>query len=485
MILLYNVSHYQYVNIIISNQELANQFAQDFINKIQMIRDNLNNYDKYHVDEAQHIPILGKFEPLMEDEVTKIIMGMVSKSWESDPVPTTLLKEILPQVTKPVTKIINTSLELGIFASQWQAALVKPLLKKMGLALVAPNYCPVSNLPFLSKVLERCVVNLFTAHCDANNLFPGYQSTYRRNYSCEMALIKMTNDCLWAMENQMVTALVAIDLSATFDTVDHEILLEVLNKKFGLQNTALHWFDNYLRPRSCKVAVHGVHSKECQLPFSVPQGSVPGPVLYNAYASMLQKVVKSPITIHRFTDDHAIKDTFMPDNIIEAESNVIRSLKSCITSIKQWMDENRLQMNSAKIDFIYIGSRQQLVKCKTNSIIANGEIILRSSSIKYLGALIGERLSSKQFITSKCKMAMWNLQKLKAIRSVLTDDACKTVLSTSQTPTESQQKAKPQQKANKKPNPSTVKFIEGARIVIPYIKGLSEQYRHTLAKIQS
>ena len=76
------------------------------------------------------------------------------------------------------------------------------------------------------------MVNQFTAHCDANNPFPGYQSAYRRNYSFEMALIKITNDCLWAMENQMVTALVAIDFSTAFDTVDHEILLEVLNKKF-------------------------------------------------------------------------------------------------------------------------------------------------------------------------------------------------------------------------------------------------------------
>ena len=118
----------------------------------------------------------------------------------------------------------------------------------------------------------------------------------------------------------------------------------------------------------------------------------------------------------------------MPDNIIEAESNVIRSLKGCTTSIKGWMDENRLWMNSAKTDFIFIGSRQ-LVKCKTNSILANGEIIQRSSSIKYLGALIDERLSFKQYITSKCKMAMWNPQKLRAIRSVLTDDVCKTLVS--------------------------------------------------------
>ena len=164
---------------------------------------------------------------------------MASKSCESDPVPTNLLKEILPQVIKPMTKIINTSLESGIFASQWKVALVKPLLKKMGLELVTSNYHPVSNLPFLSKVLKRCVVNQFTAYCDANNLLPGYQSAYRRNYSCETALITITNNCLWARENQMVTAMVAIDLSTAFDTVDHDILLDVLNKKFGVHNIAL------------------------------------------------------------------------------------------------------------------------------------------------------------------------------------------------------------------------------------------------------
>ena len=146
----------------------------------------------------------------------------------------------------------------------------------MGLELITSNYQLVSNLSFLSKVLERCVINQFTTYCDVNNLLPGYQSAYRRNYSCKTALIKITNDCLWDMENQMVTAMIAIDLSAAFDTVDHEILLDVLNKKFGVHNIVLKWFNDYLSYRSCKVSLHGVHSKEHQLPFSVPQGSVVG-----------------------------------------------------------------------------------------------------------------------------------------------------------------------------------------------------------------
>ena len=112
---------------------------------------------------------------------------------------------------------------------------------------------------------------------------------------------------------------------------------------------------------------------------------VVGPGLYNAYTSTLQNVVQLPIKLYGFADDHTIKDSFMPDNIINLASYVIAAIESCITSIKHWMDGKRLKINSAKTDFILIGSRQQLAKCKTTSILANDEIVQRSSIIKYFG----------------------------------------------------------------------------------------------------
>ena len=99
--------------------------------------------------------------------------------------------------------------------------------------------------------------------------------------------------------------------------------------------------------------------------------------------------------------------------------------KACVLG-KNWFCSREIEF--LMILFLLVQDKQ-LVKCKTNSILALGEIIQRSSRIKYLGALIDERLSFKQFITSKCKIAMWNLQKLKAIRSVLTDNVCKTLVS--------------------------------------------------------
>ena len=121
-------------------------------------------------------------------------------------------------------------MQLGVFAKNWKVAAIKPLLKKIGLDLIPQNYCPVSNLSFLGKVLECCVLNQFDQHCNKYSLMPEYQSAYRKNFSCETALVKIINDCLWNMENQQVTSIVAIDLSAAFDTVDHQILIDVLNK---------------------------------------------------------------------------------------------------------------------------------------------------------------------------------------------------------------------------------------------------------------
>ena len=110
-------------------------------------------------------------------------------------------------------------------------------------------------------------------HCNNCGLQPDYQAAYREHYSCETAVLKLSNDILWAMENQCITCLVALDLSAVFDTVDHPTLLSVLKHKFSIEDKALQWFDQYLRPRSFKVTINGNYSLDKDLTVSVPQGS--------------------------------------------------------------------------------------------------------------------------------------------------------------------------------------------------------------------
>ena len=96
--------------------------------------------------------------------------------------PTKLLMEILDTVRPIITKIINASLDQGTFATSWKSAFIRPMIKKAGLALIANNYRPVSNLPFLSKVLEKAALIQLLEHCKKNDLIPDYQSAYRPHY---------------------------------------------------------------------------------------------------------------------------------------------------------------------------------------------------------------------------------------------------------------------------------------------------------------
>ena len=131
---------------------------------------------------------------------------------------------------------------------------------------------------------------------------PTYQSAYRPNCSCETTFVKLMNDLLWTMEHQNVST--GVDLSATFDMVDHNILLNVLENMFGVSDKVLEWFNTYPRPRSCKIKVEEDLSEEQVLTFLVPQGSAAGPTLYLCCASMMREEIWDSISIYRFADDH-------------------------------------------------------------------------------------------------------------------------------------------------------------------------------------
>ena len=410
-----------------TDTELSEEFAEFFITKITKIRDSLANHQKYIPTTNNDIPSLDKLDPLSEEEVRKIIQSMPTKSCETDTLPTKFIKEGLEAILPVLTKLTNMSLEYGVFATAWKTAIIRPLLKKANLELIASNYRPVSNLSFISKVVEKAALLRFNAHCEEHHLMPDYQSAYRANYSCETAVTKLINDLLWAMENKEVSALAAIDLSAAFDTVDHEILLDILNIKFGISGTALHWFDTYLRPRDFKVIVGDHYSTPKELDFSVPQGSCTGPVLYLAYASTMQEIIPNQISLYGYADDHALTTNFNA-NDRAAETTSMNEVEHCMRDIKGWMDANRLKMNNTKTEFILFGSNKQLRKCDTDSINVAGEPVQKTSMIKYLGVWLDETLSLKTHIAKKCRIAMLNIQRLKLLRPCLTIDVCKTLV---------------------------------------------------------
>ena len=252
------------------------------------------------------------------------------------------------KVLLPVlTNIINTSLQSGHFPELWKKALVFPLLKKPGLDLLFKKFRLVSNLPFVSKLIERAAFNQIHGHMVSNNLYPDAQSAYRRNHSTETALLKVMNDILLNMNKQHVTLLVLLDLSAAFDTVDHSILLKRLSSKLCLNGTALDWFRSYLSGRSQRVCVRGSVSEKFDLRHGVPQGSCLGPLLFTVYASALFDVVRKHLpTVHCYADDSQLYILCSPKEP-SGQADAVAAIEHRTQDIRQWMSQDKLLMNDA------------------------------------------------------------------------------------------------------------------------------------------
>ncbi len=160
---------------------LANRFGEFFYEKIELVKAEFDkvSVDPPHVDFRFPSEKLESFSLLSEDEVRKIVMQSLNASSQLDPIPTWLVKICCDELTPVITKMVNLSISEGIVPDCWKTALVRPLLKKLGLELLFENFRPISNLPFVAKSVEKAVIPQLSTHCAANAPFPEKQSAYR------------------------------------------------------------------------------------------------------------------------------------------------------------------------------------------------------------------------------------------------------------------------------------------------------------------
>ena len=248
---------------------------------------------------------LSSFEPVSEGDVLKILKSSTTKSCDLDPIATTLVKECADILVTPITNIINYSLTEGSFPNCFKTAYVTPLLKKPNLDRnLLKNYRPVSNLSFISKLIEKVVAKQLNNYIDSEGLSNVNQSTYRRLHSTESALLKIQNDIAPSMDSGKAVALTLLDLSAAFDTINHDILFNSLRDWFGVDGTVLRWIKSYLSNRKQKVKLGNSFSDAFSLPYGVPQGSVLGPLLFTLYTTPLRNIISNfNVTHHLYADD--------------------------------------------------------------------------------------------------------------------------------------------------------------------------------------
>jgi len=323
---------------------------------------------------------------------------------------------------------MNTSLKTGTVPDTFKSAIVRPLLKKHNLdPNNLKNYRPVSNLPFLSKLLEKLVLKQLNTHLSTHSLLHPFQSAYRQNHSTETALLHILNSILNSSDSGNITLLTLLDLSAAFDTIDHSILLNRLETTFGISGVALAWFESYLANRFQHVIVDSKSSNPVKLSCGVPQGSVLGPVLFTLYTAPLSHVIQTHnINHHFYADDTQLSDSDSPANL----TSLLSRTADCYEDIKNWMTNNKLKLNGDKTEAILVGTQYKLAQLPPSlHLQLDSTSIPLTNPVKNLGVTLDNTLSMQNFIHQTVRSCYFHLRRISLIRKYLSTDTTSKLVS--------------------------------------------------------
>ena len=220
------------------------------------------------------------------------------------------------------------------------------------------------------------------------------------------------------------TALVLLDLSAPFDTIDHSTLLSCLLDWFGVGGSALKWFSSYLTERFQSVKIGSTLSDLQKLLFGVPRGTVRGHLLFSLYTSLLSTLIgkHKGVNFHFYADDHNCP------SVTHDCLSCFDKLNRCLQDVKEWMSASKLKLNPDKTEFILFGSKKQgerLNVCFPINILGNP--LHPTKSVRNLGLWFDSDFSFSKHVQNVCKSCFIQLRDFKNIRQFLTQDAAVSV----------------------------------------------------------
>ena len=408
-------------------KELADNFANFFSDKISQIRDSFPQLQTSpHLDDRMDTPAFSELQPTCESEVKKLILGSNSKSCSLDPIPTTILKQCIDALLPILVKIINLSFASSTFPDTLKLALVIPLIKKILLDWEnQKNYRPVSNLPYLGKLIEKAAVGRFSNHTKANSIVEALQSAYKEFHSVETALLLVFDDLLTAVDNKKHVLVTLLDYSAAFDTIDHNILFQRLQNSYGVTGEALKWVESYFSNRHQAVLIEGVISEQKDLPFGMPQGSIFGPFSYPKYSHPIAHIAeKHRVECHQYADDTQLYVVCDLNNARECQEQ----MEKCIEEIRAWSTCNKLKLNDGKTEFLVVSSKYARTTPGVTNICVGNDTVTAVSTARNIGAQMDNHLTMVDHVNGVCKSAYVHLRNIAHIRRYLTQDVTATLI---------------------------------------------------------
>ena len=401
----------------------ADSFAQFFNDKIDKIYDSFQS-----TGEGQALLLdngekkLKKFEKISISDLKRVMSKANNTYCENDPFP---IGDILNATNRESVyniylEIINLSISQSEFPSSEKVAFIKPTYKGKGDISDLNSYRPISNLSYLSKLIETIICEQLWSHIREINVIPENQSAYRANHSTETTLCSIMSDMVNMMDERKCGVLIMLDLSAAFDTVVHEYLLEDL-KSIGVEDEALVFLQSYLSNRKTIVEVSGDKSSEWPLTKGVPQGSVLGPMLFNIYTIELSNILKKHnVYFKLYADDTQFYFT------LTTPHDTIDKISKIMFEVKNWMQKKKLKLNDNKTECMLFGGKTYLTNYQQLRTVRIGEADIEIvSMVRNLGVIIDCNLTMKNQILNTVKMCNYHLRNIAFIRKYLSEDSAK------------------------------------------------------------
>ena len=399
-----------------SDDELANMFLNFFESKVENMIGNFTEGVQFDLHRRGNLELkLRLFEAVGFGKIKSIVSRVKRTYCENDPFPISDVVgcEHFDDFLRLYHEIVNLCISGKTFPESEKYAILKPVLKGSLDPQSLNSYRPISNLSFLSKILENVILDQLMEFLEAAQVFPDNQSAYRRLYSTETALCSVVNDLLMLMDEGKCGVLILLDLSAAFDTVVHSLLLEDL-KAIGIEGEALEFLENYLNNRTYCVQIGKSFSRTKALVRGVPQGSVLGPILFCIYTIELMYLLESHgVHFQLFADDTQFYLTL--ENVEDSE----RKINEVMTDVKRWMDSKQLKLNSSKTECLVVGKRNDLRRLDINSLrVLENEFEVKRP-IKNLGVIFDCDLSFNAQINQVTKIAGYHLRNIAFLKKYL------------------------------------------------------------------
>ena len=352
------------------------------------------------------------FQPTNESEIKSIVDDMQNKlSTGHDDISNKLLKIIIVRLLKPLTIIINYSIENHTFPDEMKIAKVVPVFKK-GAKDDVNNYRPISLLPTISKIFEKIIDKQIRRYMEDNWLWSDNQFGFRARHETGHAVIKALNAVAKAKEKRNECLAIFLDLKKAFDTVPHERLLQKISR-YGINNSLLR---SYLSNRKQYTAIDNKKSNSQTITCGVPQGSILGPTLFLLYINDVCNSLE-PDECLLFADD----TTFIFSAPTKAE--LIQKTNKKLEVMNHWYKCNKLTVHPGKTLFMAFqdSSANELngkIKWDGNALTRAGTTE-KEKYVRYVGIKIDEKLTFKEHANHVHRKITTNLNLISTNKNIL------------------------------------------------------------------